>query len=296
MQHITKAATVTATTDKGEFTAVIAAYNVDRVGDQIAFGAFEKTIAAWRASGKRIPLHWDHRSDPQYIIGSFDPATMEEIDGKGLVASGTVDLENSEIAREAWRAMKTGSMSLSFGYLVPEGKSYRDEKTGINALLEIDLFEGTIAPGPVNPETRILSMKSSEELREESTRLEREVAEARIPEIPAPDEPVKTELEKCEERFTKELQEVKAQLAEVLAGFEDLKTKQAAMTDKETKSRSVDPLRKRSEELALEIASGGMSLRKPPVATTTKAEPVDHDAIRRESRDYMFEVLSYSTE
>lgn len=47
---------------------------VDRVKDRIVPGAFEKTIAQWRASGKRIPVHWDHRGDAANVIGSIDPA------------------------------------------------------------------------------------------------------------------------------------------------------------------------------------------------------------------------------
>jgi hypothetical protein len=39
-----------------------------------------------------------------------------------------------------------------------------------------------------------------------------------------------------------------------------------------------------------------MSLRTPPTQVKEAREPVDLDALKRESRDLMFEVLSYSTE
>src|SRR3954468_3759778 len=48
------------TTDLGEFTAIVAAYTVDRTNERIIPGAFKGTIARWQASGKMIPLHWDH--------------------------------------------------------------------------------------------------------------------------------------------------------------------------------------------------------------------------------------------
>ena len=134
----------------------------------------------------------------------------------------------------------------------------------------------------------------AEALRKESLRREREVVADRIPELSS----TKTDtsgLEKREERFTKELQEVKAQLATVSTELADLR-KKAEVTDQEPEARSVDPLRKRSEELALEVSSGGMSLRKPPEVKATPSEPVDLDALKRESHDLMFEVLSYSTE
>ena len=145
-------------TEQGEFTAIAAAYSVDRVGDRIVPGAFAETIEHWRAAGKRVPLHWDHEGDPASIIGSIDPASMRETD-EGLEVSGRLDLENSEKAREAWRAMKTDSMSLSFGYVATrQGKA----DDGVNELHEIDLFEVSIVPAPANPDTRFLSLKSIE--------------------------------------------------------------------------------------------------------------------------------------
>jgi hypothetical protein len=54
--------------------------------------------------------------------------------------------------------MKNNAVALSFGYLT---KAQERRPGGINALLEIDLFEITIAPGPINPETRFLSLKAA---------------------------------------------------------------------------------------------------------------------------------------
>lgn len=187
MLHKTLAAKATTTTEKGEFTAIAAAYTVDRVKDKIVFGAFEKTIEQWRASGKKIPLHWDHRGRPEYIIGHVDPAQMEEQKGVGLVVGGMLDLEGSELAREAWRLMKSGVLGLSFGYLTPRE---RKASGGINELLELDLFEITVAPHPVNPDTRFLSLKSEQEQRDEADRVEREANDEQVEEA----EPVTGEI------------------------------------------------------------------------------------------------------
>lgn len=158
MEHLQLKATAT-TTDRGEFSAIAAAYSVDRVKDRIIKGAFEGSIRRWQASGKRIPLHWDHRGEPDQIIGSIDPASMQETD-EGLVVKGRMDLEASEVAREAWRAMKTGSMSLSFGYVATKT---RKASGGVQELLELDLFEISIVPAPANADTRVLEMKNAEE-------------------------------------------------------------------------------------------------------------------------------------
>ena len=157
-QHITLEAKATAT-DQGEFVALAAAYSVDRVGDRIVPGAFSKTIAHWRDSGKSIPLHWNHQGEPEDIIGAVDPATVEETKD-GLRVAGKLDLSGTK-AKEAWRAMKTGSMSLSFGYMVVSEKQAKDA----NELHEIDLFEVSVVPGPANADTRFLSLKSIEDIK-----------------------------------------------------------------------------------------------------------------------------------
>jgi HK97 family phage prohead protease len=156
MQHLAVKAAVSEVTDRGEFSAIAAAYTVDRVKDRIVPGAFEKTIAQWQASGKRIPLHWDHRGDAANVIGSIDPAATRELD-QGLYVEGKLDLQDSEVAREAWRSMKNDAVSLSFGYVTHKTR----RRGGINDLLELDLFEVSIVPHPANPDTRVLSMKAA---------------------------------------------------------------------------------------------------------------------------------------
>jgi hypothetical protein len=47
---------------------------------------------------------------------------------------GRLDLEDSAIAREAWRAMKGGVIGCSFGYLVTKSHS----EGGVRVLDEVD--------------------------------------------------------------------------------------------------------------------------------------------------------------
>ena len=158
MRQLAVKAAVREVTDLGEFTAIAATYDVDRVKDQIIPGAFERTVARWRASGKKIPVHWNHSADAKDIIGAIDPATMREIPGEGLYVAGRLDLQDCQVAREAWRSMRNNAVALSFGYLATKSRTRRDR---IRELLEIDLFEITVAPGPANPETRFLSLKAA---------------------------------------------------------------------------------------------------------------------------------------
>jgi HK97 family phage prohead protease len=177
-QHITLEAKATAT-EQGEFVALAAAYSVDRAGDRIVPGAFSKTIAHWQGSGKRVPLHWNHESGPESIIGSVDPYSLIETDA-GLQVSGNLDLKNSAKAKEAWRAMKTDSMSLSFGYMVV---SQQEDKSGVNALQEIDLFEVSVVPGPANADTRFLALKSITDMGNAEIRAEIQELHKRLDEL-----------------------------------------------------------------------------------------------------------------
>ena len=109
MQHLAVKAASTAT-DRGEFSAIAAAYSVDRQRERIEPGAFRRTIAAWRERGREIPLHWNHSAAAKDIIGTVDPASMHEEPNVGLHVRGRLDIEDSEVAREAWRSMKANSV------------------------------------------------------------------------------------------------------------------------------------------------------------------------------------------
>lgn len=147
------------TTDQGDFTAIAAAFTPDRAGEVIRRGAFTTTIGKWLASGKPLPVHWDHRGEAENVIGEVYPATMSERDD-GLYVEGKLDLDSSKVAREAWRSMKRNRAALSIGYLVLD-KSRRPD--GLLELREIDLFEVSITPSPANPDTRVLSTKHAED-------------------------------------------------------------------------------------------------------------------------------------
>ena len=155
MEHRTVKATTVAT-DLGQFTAVAAAWTVDRQGDQIIPGAFRRTIQRWQASGKLLPVHYNHRADADHIIGAVWPDKMTETE-EGLVVEGDLDLEGSARAREVWRSMKNGVMSLSFGYAATDSVT-RDD--GVQELREIDLYEVSLVPHPANFDSRVLAMKS----------------------------------------------------------------------------------------------------------------------------------------
>lgn len=157
LAHKTLDTTLTAA-DLGEFSAIAACYTLDRDGERIKRGAFGETIGRWQSSGKRLPLHWNHSGSAADIIGSVDPASMQEQDA-GLYVEGRLDLDQSDVAREAWRSMKNSAVALSFGFLAGSVTKAED---GVPELDQIDLYEVSIVPAPANPDTHFLSLKSAE--------------------------------------------------------------------------------------------------------------------------------------
>ena len=131
MQRMTVKTAVAETTELGHFAAIAAAYSTDRQGDRIVPGAFALTIAQWQESGRQVPVHWNHGSKAEDIIGSVDPQTMIETE-HGLFVEGDLDIHDSDVARQAWRSVKRDRVGLSFGYLThrPPCRSRRNEGAG----------------------------------------------------------------------------------------------------------------------------------------------------------------------
>jgi phage head maturation protease len=99
---------------------------------------------------------------------------------------GQLDIEDSETAREVWRSVKRGRVSLSFGFLV---KAAHDEGD-VRVLDEIDLFEVSIVSAPANEDTRILRTKAMDD---ESDRLRGQISRHMYELMTAPLDDGKTE-------------------------------------------------------------------------------------------------------
>ena len=150
----------------GQFEAVVSAWDADRERDTIAPTAFDKTIAAWQASGKMLPLLFERGSEE---IGHIDPSTMRATEA-GLVAAGEVD-RSTEHGLQVWRQIKRNTAGFSIGFVAES----RPRKGGGRHLLEIDLLEISATSTPA---ARALSWKSTHtpvpsdaELRKRAARL-----------------------------------------------------------------------------------------------------------------------------
>lgn len=142
-----------------------------------------------------------------------------------------------------------------------------------------EMREQRTKPVPVDPKAQD----------KQAARAARELEEIAIPDVPEVEPEPEIDL-------AKELQEVKAELAEMRGGLEDL-VKKAEETAQGPPARAVDPLRKQADALALEIASGDRSLlNQPKTVEPKRPEPsLTLKELKQRSRDEMLGVLSGGT-
>lgn len=335
----------TTATDQGEFEAVISTATIDRDGDIVEPSAIVKALGKWAALGKLMPLAYSHR-DPKtghsVIVGHIDPASAR-VQGKEVVAKGWVD-QTTERGAETWRLVKSGTLSFSYGYLVPDGgATKRAGKQRGYHITAIDLYEVSVVPvAPANNDTRVLGYKAMatgvslqtlnamiglaqryidkapdaedaaemrsilDDLKElvsdvddaadqaedadDGKALRRRAAVTTLDVVTGGEKP-KAEPPEPKPDLEQELQEVKAQLAEMRESFENLEKQKADVTPRDP--RRVDPLVAKADALALEVMSGGESLRKPSLKTTPSPIPrVSLAELRRQMHQATLDAMS----
>lgn len=146
-------------TDEGVFEAFVATYDVDSVGDRIVPGAFEKSLADWKASGNPLPVIWSHQSDdPDYHIGVVEQAEERP---QGLWVKARLDLEEPK-ARQVYRLLKGRRVTqFSFSYDEIDARpAARDDSGALKDLHQLKLYE--VGPTPIgcNQRTSLLDVKS----------------------------------------------------------------------------------------------------------------------------------------
>ena len=145
---------VKSVSDQGTFSGYGSVWNVvDTYREKVAPFAFTKSLAALAASGRKLPILWQHRTGEP--IGVWDVLREDE---HGLYGEGTLWLDEAPYARLAQRGMKAGAITgLSIGYYVKEDSF--DETTRIRTLKALDLREVSIVTDPANDEARVDTIK-----------------------------------------------------------------------------------------------------------------------------------------
>lgn len=149
-------------TDEGTFEAIVAAYNLDSVGDKITPGAFADTLTQWKSSGDPIPVLWSHMShDPEYHIGEVLEAEERP---EGLWVKARIDTEPGSKAAQVYKLLKGRRVTqFSFAYDVEEG-AWVDQKDGEGyyELRKLKLYEVGPTLIGANQATELLDVKSSD--------------------------------------------------------------------------------------------------------------------------------------
>lgn len=170
-----------ALTDGGEFEAIVSVFdNADSWGDVVRSGAFEQTIAEWKASPNTLPVLWSHRmDDPSFNIGEIldiaelaagadaipewvDPFVKEH---GGLWVRGRVDTgdDASPIAKHALRLMKARRVT-QFSYAYDELEAGWAKAAGDSAweIRKVKLYEISPTQVGANELTELLAAKAAD--------------------------------------------------------------------------------------------------------------------------------------
>lgn len=152
--------------EAGTFEAIVAVFgNVDRDGDIVEKGAFEKSLLAWAAKGSPIPMLWSHQAgDPDNVLGYFLEA-KETADG--LWVKGVFDLEHPRAAR-VYKLMQQGLIAefswwgevLKFEWI--EAENPEDWYFAGMRIQEVDLWEAGPCFKGANPDTELISLKAAD--------------------------------------------------------------------------------------------------------------------------------------
>lgn len=159
--------------EKGEgvFEALVAVFgNVDRGGDRIEKGAFKRTLEERGLP----PIIWSHNWDIP-PIGTVTEAkeTDEGLEIKGRLFVGSD--EDHPVARQVYTAMRAqdgnGTAPLrefSFGYEVRDSSEEKTDGETVRVLEDVELFEVGPTLVGMNPQTRLLAVKSAEQVIEQA--------------------------------------------------------------------------------------------------------------------------------
>jgi HK97 family phage prohead protease len=277
MEHLLLKAATTAT-DQGTFEAVISTSSVDRDGDIVEPSALVAALQKWVDVGKLVPLAWAHQ---EAVVGHVDPVTAKVVDNE-VVVKGWID-QSTDLGKETWRLVKSGTLSFSYGFLVPEGGATK--RAGVdrgNHITQLDLFEISVVPiAPANNETRVLSFKSLEGEPHEALRTL--AAEIEAGAITSAD--ITTRL----------LNEAADAVEKTLSKDTTQEPVEKDVPEPSEQAHRSDPLRKRADAIALEFASGGIP--KPPrQVEQPKPEPeLSLRELKQRTRDEILMHLSGET-
>lgn len=140
----------------GHFTGLASVYDIiDRGGDIVAAGAFEKSLAAVRAGEHSIKMLWQH--NPSQPIGVWDSFSDDE---SGLQASGRL-IAGVKLAEETLALLRAGAIDgLSIGYRTKEAEPIETDTGSFRLIKEAELWEVSLVTFPMNQAATVTDVKN----------------------------------------------------------------------------------------------------------------------------------------
>lgn len=157
----TKSKTVELKADNGSISGYASTWTrePDSYGDIVAKGAFAESIAAIEASGKKLPLLWNHDSgDLKAYIGTVTDLAEDD---HGLLFTATFD-DTPEAQRARELASDGRLAKFSFAYeVLDQGTVELDDGREANELRKLNIHEVSLVMYPANPDTSVVDVKSA---------------------------------------------------------------------------------------------------------------------------------------
>ena len=149
--------------DGAQFTGYASTWTrtPDTYGDVVVKGAFDATLADWRAKGKPIPVLWGHRmDDPAMFVG----VVLEAVeDDHGLKVTCSLDVDDNSNARLVRRLLKTGAVAeMSFAFDIDDYAVIDEGGQKVRELRALTLYEVSVVPIGANRDTSIEAVKAPE--------------------------------------------------------------------------------------------------------------------------------------
>lgn len=137
----------------GTLSGLASTWSVDRHGTRIARGAFERSVAAFKAGSTRIPLLYEH--DPHEQLGAITRA-VENDDGLEIDAQIVL---GSPVADRVHELARADAVGLSVGF-TPFDDGLEVDAQGRLVYTRVDLLEVSVVSVPSNRESVVHTVRS----------------------------------------------------------------------------------------------------------------------------------------
>jgi hypothetical protein len=159
-KHLDLSVEIKQVSDEGGFEGYASAMTLDRGGDVVEMGAFDRSLARHKARGTMPKMLWQH--DPGKVVGVWTDAYQDD---KGLYVKGRC-IKATTLGRDTHELLRAGAIdSMSIGYVTKEAEFDADD-SGTRRLKEVDLWEISLVTFPMNEDARVTAVKRVESVRD----------------------------------------------------------------------------------------------------------------------------------